>query len=65
MRQKRNLYCFKCGKTTTHSYVGKESMCEGCGLVRAIMAISTLGMSETSWANKYWQCDVCGNVERN
>lgn len=40
-------------------------MFEGTGLARIVFAVSTLGMSETSWANKYWQCEVCGNVVKH
>lgn len=65
MRQKKNLYCFECRKTTPHSYAGKESMYEGAGLARIVAAVTTLGMSETSWADKYWQCEVCGNVKKH
>lgn len=40
-------------------------MYEGTGVARIIMAAASLGMSETSWADKYWQCEVCGNIERH
>lgn len=64
MRQKRNLYCSACRKTTPHSYVGKESMYEGTGLARIFIAAITFGMSETAWADKYWQCEICGKVKK-
>lgn len=40
--QKKSLYCFECGKTTPHSYVGKESMYEGTGIARVVAAIASL-----------------------
>jgi len=40
-------------------------MYEGTGLARIIMAAASFGMSETSWADKYWQCEVCGNIKRH
>lgn len=42
MLQKKSLYCFECGKTTPHSYVGKESMYEGTGIARVVAAIASL-----------------------
>ena len=65
MLQKKSLYCFECGKTTPHSYIGSKSMYEGTGLARISIAAASFGMSETSWADKYWQCEVCGNIKRH
>ena len=61
---KRFMYCWKCGESTPHVYVGKESDYEGMGFARAYMAIFSLGMTETALAIKYWQCERCGNIRR-
>lgn len=55
-------YCWRCGKTVPHKYVGKKSDFEGAGFARGFVAIATLGMSETAWATHYYQCPVCGRV---
>lgn len=60
-----NKYCFKCSKRTPHDYVGSKSDFEGLGLARAIITISTLGVSETASRNKYWQCSKCGEVKKD
>lgn len=65
MLRKKNLYCFDCGRTTPHSYVGKKSMFEGVGPARIIMAVASLGITETSLADKYWQCEACGNIKKH
>lgn len=62
--KKRPIYCWKCRRTTPHSYVGKKSDYEGMGIARAYMAVISLGMTETTWADKYWQCDCCGDIAR-
>lgn len=64
MTNKKMLFCLDCGKNTPHVYTGKESLYEGCGIVRGISAIITLGMSETCYADRFWQCEVCGRVEK-
>lgn len=65
MRKKKMLFCRHCVKTTPHAFVGKESMYEGMGLARALGAIVSFGMSETSWADKFWQCECCGNIKKH
>lgn len=65
MQKKKNLYCFECGKTTPHAYAGRKAPFEGMGPVRVIGAITSLGMSETTWASSYWQCEVCGHVKKH
>lgn len=64
MVKKKLLYCYKCHKTTPHSYVGKESVAIGCGIARIIMAAATLGATETVFADRYWQCEKCGNIQK-
>lgn len=61
---KRPLYCFECGKTTPHLYCGRRSAFEGTGIARAILAVSSLGMSETTLADRYWQCECCGEMRK-
>lgn len=65
MLTKKNSYCFECERTTPHAYVGKKSPFEGTGPARAILAITSLGMSETTWSDKYWQCEHCGHIKKN
>lgn len=62
MARIKMLFCHHCFTTTPHQYLGKESVCEGTGPVRVIAALATLGMTETVLAEKYWQCQRCGNV---
>lgn len=57
-------YCRECGKSTPHKYVGSKSDFEGLGLARVILAVSSLGTSETVGRNKYWQCSKCGEIKR-
>ena len=37
-------------------------MCEGLGLIRVFMAITTLGITETIGVDKYYQCQKCGEI---
>lgn len=46
-------YCSECGKSTPHNYIGSKSDFEGLGLARVILAVSSLGTSETVGRNKY------------
>lgn len=57
-------YCSECGKRTTHNYIGSKGDFEDLGLLRVIMAISTLGISETLCRDKYWQCSKCGEIKK-
>ena len=57
-------YCWECGKYTPHNYVGSKSDFEGFGIARAILAISSLGISETD-RDKYWQCSKCGEARKD
>lgn len=62
--RKKPMFCWKCGERTPHVYVGRESSYEGFGLVRGFMAVATLGMTETAWADYYWQCEACGQIKK-
>lgn len=62
--KKKPMFCRDCSKTTPHVYVGKESACEGAGLARGIIAICTLGISETSLADHFWQCERCRRIKK-
>ena len=59
-----NKFCVKCGKITPHNYVGSKGDFEGFGLARGILAVCSLGVSETLCRNKYWQCYRCGEVTK-
>lgn len=64
MVKKRPMYCWECGKTTPHIYTGKESAFEGAGVARGLIAIFTFGMSETTMADHYFQCECCGEMRK-
>lgn len=57
-------WCSKCCERTPHNYVGSKSDYEGLGLARGILAIVSLGISETVCRDKYWQCSRCGDVTK-
>lgn len=57
-------HCSKCRKDTVHTLVGKDAMCEGLGLIRGFMAIATLGITETIGVDKYYQCQKCGEIDK-
>lgn len=54
--RKKSLFCLEC-RTTTHAYLGKEMPFDGCFLARGMVAVVSLGMSETPWAERFWQCE--------
>lgn len=58
-------YCSKCKRYTPHNYVGSKSDYEGLGIARVILAVSSLGISETVGRNKYWQCSKCGDIRKD
>lgn len=55
-------YCGKCHKRTVHILVGKDAMCEGLGPIRVMMAIASLGITETIGVDRYYQCQTCGKI---
>lgn len=55
-------HCYKCRKDTVHTLVAKDAMCEGLGPIRGLMAIMTLGITETIGVDKYYQCQTCGEI---
>ena len=57
-------YCVKCEKDTVHELVSREAMCEGLGLIRVMMCVSTLGITETLGVTKHYQCRKCGNLKK-
>ena len=57
-------YCSECGEYTPHNYAGSKGDFEGLGLARGILAVSTLGISETFCRDKYWQYSRCGELTR-
>ena len=63
--KKKMIRCFKCRGATPHVYVGKEPVAGGCGIARIIMAAATLGATETVLADRYWQCEKCGNIQKH
>lgn len=63
--KKRPLYCSICRETTPHVYCGRRSGFEGTGIARGILAVASLGMSETTLADHYWQCECCGEMRKS
>lgn len=59
----KERYCWKCAEHTTHEYVGSEGDYKGFGLARMILAIGTLGMSETNCRKWYWRCTKCNSID--
>lgn len=57
-------WCSECCERTNHNYVGSKGDFEGLGIARAILAVSSLGISETVCRDKYWQCCKCGEVSK-
>lgn len=64
MLKVEKMYCTKCRDFTNHNYVGSKGDFEGLGPARAIVAVTTLGLSETFCRDKYWQCPKCGEVRK-
>ena len=59
-------WCSECGKRTTHNYIGSKGDFEDLGLIiRGIMVISSLGITETLCRDKYWQCTKCGDIRKD
>lgn len=62
MAKTKVKYCSECGKRTVHKFVGHESVAEGLGLARGMLAVVSLGLSETVGSKWYYQCEKCGNI---
>ena len=65
MLKVKKKFCCECRDWTPHKYVGSEGDFEGLGFVRGILAVATLGTSETICRDKYWQCSRCGDIRRD
>ena len=61
--KKKVFYCSNCGKETVHNLVTVESALEGTGLARIIGAVCTFGMTETTLADKTYECSRCGKIK--
>lgn len=55
--------CINCHEDTVHTLVAKDTMCEGLGLIRGLMAITSFGITETIGVDKYYQCQKCGKID--
>ena len=64
MLKQKVRYCYECGKNTVHKLVGHESLAQGLGIARIFMAIASLGATETIGADWHYQCQCCGNIEK-
>ena len=58
-------WCSKCRKSTYHKYAGSKSDYEGLGLARVVLAVSSLGISETVTRDRFWQCSECGTIKKD
>ena len=59
-------YCKDCGKKTLHNYVGsKNEFAELGPVIRSVLAVASLGMTETLGKQNYWQCTKCGRVKKS
>lgn len=55
-------YCDECDEYRMHKKVGSKSEFEGLGPARVVLAVGSLGISETICREKFWQCTRCGNI---
>lgn len=62
--KKKVLYCSNCKKDTVHNLVCTESALEGAGLGRVLGAIFTFGQTETTLADKHYECSKCGELTK-
>ena len=60
--KKKVIWCPRCLQRTVHRFINKETVADGFGFWRGIVAITTLGLSETALADKHWQCENCGKI---
>lgn len=60
----KEIYCDKCCKRQVHKKIGSSSSYAGLGIARGILAISSLGLSETITRDYYWQCLKCGEIQK-
>ena len=58
-------WCSKCRKSTYHKYAGSKSDYEGLGLARVVLAVGSLGISETVTRDRFWQCSECGAIKKD
>lgn len=61
----KKIYCHKCGNHQPHKKIGSSSGYEGMGIARGLLAVMSLGMSEFSGREIYWECLKCGEVRRH
>lgn len=55
--------CINCHEDTVPTLVAKDALCEGLGLIRGFMAITSFGITETIGVDKYYQCQKCGKID--
>lgn len=58
-------WCSKCRTSTYHKYAGSKSDYEGLGIARGILAVASLGISETVTRDRFWQCTECGAIKKD
>lgn len=58
-------WCSKCRTSTYHKYAGSKSDYEGLGIARGILALASLGISETVTRDRFWQCTECGAIRKD
>lgn len=61
MAKTKVCYCFDCHRQTRHTRVERDSIGTGLGPIRALLAVTTLGVSEVTLEAKY-ECSRCGRI---
>ena len=64
MSSKKVMYCCECRERTVHEFVSKETVGDGTGPCRIVLAVFSLGLSE--WGpsvTRYYQCTKCGKIK--
>lgn len=64
MARTKVFWCDKCHADRVHILVDRKTLADGTGPVRGIVAIATLGMSETVLAERLYQCNKCGYIAK-
>lgn len=65
MPKTKVMWCSKCHAERVFRHVAKSTIADGLGFIRGIMAVASLGISETVGANHYYQCEKCGHIHES
>lgn len=64
MKKCKDIWCNECGKSQVHEHYGSHGDYEGFGPACIIIAIGSIGISETMCRDHYWKCTKCDNVQK-